>query len=267
MGKKTCAVAWLWLGVVWLLAVPGPVAAQSWRYETAVDRMSGREVSLAAVESSNTLSLQFPYAGKNHGEIVVRRHPRSGLNVLVRIDKGQIRCSYSDCTALVRFDDGRAITYAASRPSDGSSDTIFIDDARGFLERARKAKSILVQLEFFRNGQQILEFRPSVALNWPDDRPAKPKGAAKAEGRAGPPVVPQNPGDCERATLRTEGECGRLYAECHVAARDMQQFPAARFMVTCLARGRAAAQAEFDARQAASGQQWPAPPASLSPAQ
>jgi hypothetical protein len=135
--KEALAVALLL--VLWT----GQSVAQTWRYEKSTDRMSGREAAYATLQSANSLALGFPYAGKNLGQITVRRHPAHGLDVLVQVGRGQILCPHDGCSVMVRFDGAEAVRYSASRASDGSSTVVFIDDALGFIERARKAKRIL----------------------------------------------------------------------------------------------------------------------------
>ena len=150
-----------------LLAVFPGVAAAQWRYTTQVDRMTSGRVEYAEIESVNSLSLDFPYKGENRGRIYVRKGPKAGTDVMIQIDKGQIKsCRINPCTAMIRFDSDAPVAMQGVGPSDGSSNTMFLTNVPGFLARARKAKTILVELTIFSNGQQILEFSPHHPLVW-----------------------------------------------------------------------------------------------------
>ena len=138
-----------------------------WRYSEEVDKMTGGREKWAQIESNNTLALQFPYAGPNYGRIYVRQHPRHGLDVFVSVDKGQILCpSYDGCSVMVRFDENKPITFKASGSSDRDPRFVFLRSESRFIADAKKAKSILVQLEMYRGGSQLLEFHSSSPLQW-----------------------------------------------------------------------------------------------------
>src|SRR5690625_1425564 len=80
---------------------------RGWDYLEPLDDLSGKAYKYARVRSINSLSLNSPYSGINHGTLIVRQHPQHGLGVLVTIDKGQILCrgeSYWDCAFQIRFD-------------------------------------------------------------------------------------------------------------------------------------------------------------------
>lgn len=162
---------------VLMIAAAGAASAD-WRYGSDTDKMTDKKTSWANIESNNSLSLEFPYAGKNYGTIYVRQHPKSGLNVMVSVDKGQILChSYSRCSVTVRFDEGKPIAFSGVGPSDHSSDTVFLQNEAKFVAEARKAKRILVALTMYRAGEQVLDFHSSTPLDW------GPKPAAKAAGK------------------------------------------------------------------------------------
>lgn len=143
------------------------VQKESWSYDTQLDKMTSKETKFANLVSDNTLNLDFPYSGENHGTIVIRKSQKDGLNIMVRIRKGQIICeSYNDCKVSIRFDDNKATNWNFSKPADGSSETIFINNEAKFLTSVSKAKKILVSMTVYQAGTQILEFNPSSDLVW-----------------------------------------------------------------------------------------------------
>jgi hypothetical protein len=143
----------------------GPAAAQ-WKYATDTDEMSGSKVVTATVDSSDSLRLQSPYAGMNKGRLIVRNHPRHGLDVLFLVQKGQIMCRSSSCEVVVRFDENEPETFPGSPSADHSTNVVFIGNQERFIELARSAKRIRVQVAYFRNGLQILNFQSAKALDW-----------------------------------------------------------------------------------------------------
>lgn len=149
-----------------LFCAAGPAAA--WNYGASTDQMTDAKTVHASMRSKNSLSLPFPYAGPNHGVLFVRQHPKYGLDVIVSVNKGQILCrSYDGCTVSVRFDSAKPAAFSASPSADHGSDTIFIRNSRRFIESARRAKRILVQMTMYQAGEQVLEFESGAPLVWP----------------------------------------------------------------------------------------------------
>lgn len=143
-------------------------SALAWTYTVKEDKMTGKKTSVANVQSNGSLSLPFPYQGRNMGYLVVRQHPQHGLDVMVQVDKGQMLCStYSGCDVLIRFDDKKPARFSGTEPADNSSDTIFLNNTKRFIDEAKKAKKILVQVQFYQAGNQVLEFDVASPLVWP----------------------------------------------------------------------------------------------------
>lgn len=161
---KACRIAALFAAC---LAVAPHVAAQ-WTYGEQRDEMSGKSERHAYVTSFNSLSLPFPYAGTNMGQLLIRKHPRYGLGVIFSIDKGQIICrSYGDgCSVKVKYDDGPVHHFSASPPDDGSSTHIFLNDPARFIAGAKKAKEIRVQATYYQGGSPALLFKTPGPLEW-----------------------------------------------------------------------------------------------------
>lgn len=146
-----------------------------WMYRVVPDQMTGKETKLATLESNNSLSLEFPYGGRNYGSIAVRQHPRMGRDVMVQVEKGQILCRLSaSCKVLVRFDDAEPVEFRGSPSSDHDSRVVFLQNSEAFLRGARSAKSILVQFGMYQAGNQVLRFHSSMPLEWGAPAAASP---------------------------------------------------------------------------------------------
>lgn len=174
------------------LAFSGEVCAD-WQYSNDADAMSGKTEHNAALRSTNSLTLDFPYKGKNHGTLDIRQHPRYGLDVILSIEKGQFLCpSYRGCTVMVKFDDKPPLQYSGTGPADHSSTVIFIKNQPRFIAEAKKAKRILVQANIYQSGAPVLEFASLKPLEWANPKaastPAK-KGTPAAAKESAPPAV------------------------------------------------------------------------------
>ena len=112
----------------------------------------------AFVKSTNHLSFDFPYQGLQRATLQLRKHPKYGKDVILNIEKGQFLCSYDGRKVSVRFDNGKPLTYRATEPSDNSSNTIFINNYKSFVSRAKKSKKIYIESEFYQAGFKVMEF-------------------------------------------------------------------------------------------------------------
>lgn len=153
------------------MAVSGAAMAD-WSYEATTDKMTGKSGRTASLTSENSLALDFPYRGTNHGHLTVRQHPKYGLDVIFQVQKGQILCSsYGGCPIEVKFDNDKPVRFTGTEPADNSSDTVFINNPAKFIAAAQKAKTILVQVNMYHAGAPVLEFKSSTPLEWTSKKP------------------------------------------------------------------------------------------------
>ncbi|WP_159918010.1 hypothetical protein [Pantoea sp. 18069] len=162
------------------LALPALLLAMAshadWKYSESTDKMSGKTEKTATIVSDNSLSLQFPYSGTNHAFLVVRQHPRYGLDVILQVQKGQILCSsHGGCPIQVKFDNAPPIKFSGSPPADHNPTTVFFNSANRFISQAAKAKKILVQVNLYHAGAPVIEFGTQDALTWPTQAASKKK--------------------------------------------------------------------------------------------
>lgn len=141
-------------------------ANADWRYDKQLDRLTGKSQLIAELESINELSLGFPYAGRNHGTIYIVQHPMHGLRVAFAIERGQLLCQVDGCSIKVRFDD-KLTTFSADQPADHRTTALIIDNAKRFLDLAKKARRILVSAMIYQHGAPVLEFHSAEPLKWP----------------------------------------------------------------------------------------------------
>lgn len=130
-----------------------------WLYNLSDDAMGKGAIHQAEVSSSNTVNFDFPYSGAQRATLTLRTHPRHGKDILFSIEKGQILChSYEDCSVLVRFDDEKPTNYSAIGAADNSTETIFIRNYSGFVEKMLKAKRVRIAANIYQEGTPAFEF-------------------------------------------------------------------------------------------------------------
>lgn len=140
-------------------ALAESLVGQQWSYSSSAEGMSGQSVRTARVESTNTINLDFPYAGPQHGALVLRRHPRWGNDVIFSIEQGQLLChSYGDCTVQVRFDDGKIIRLEGNPADDNSTEYVFIPAFSRFMKELPRAKTLKIEVSIYQSGNQVFDF-------------------------------------------------------------------------------------------------------------
>lgn len=141
--------------------MPPPKPA-NWHYSHSDYEMSKGRVHQAITESSNTVNFGFPYAGAQHGTLLLRTHPKFGKDVVLSIEKGQFLVrSYEDSLALVRFDDDDPITYKVVGAEDHSTTMVFFRDYQGFVARMLKSKRVRISIPVYQQGSPVFEFEVS----------------------------------------------------------------------------------------------------------
>jgi len=140
--------------------------AGNWSYSSDEDKIRGRSTYFARTTSTNTAHQDPPYDAETTMEIVVRESPSSGTNVMFIISSGQMMCpSYEGCSATVRFDNGPAQRVSLTGPADNSSETVFVEGAKGFLAKLKKAKHVVVEKTLYQAGNPQFEFNVD-GLKW-----------------------------------------------------------------------------------------------------
>lgn len=129
-----------------------------WEYKTATDELSGKNYTMAATQSLNTVEFSFPYQGKQRATLAVARHPRTGLRILFAIQRGQFSCGLEGCDVHIRFDKGSVRSWPVS-PLDMPTDVVAIDNPSGFLSRIRKAKELRIAADFYQEGNRTFIFK------------------------------------------------------------------------------------------------------------
>ncbi len=138
------------------------VIEKNWDYATEKDMVSGKNEYLAVSTSNNSISLSFPYTGDTYASLILRKHPRYGKDVILKVTQGQLLCSsFEGCSLSVRFDNKSVMRFSATESADYSSDTLFIANYSRFLKSLRNSKKVVIEAPFYQDGNRAFEFNTS----------------------------------------------------------------------------------------------------------
>lgn len=136
----------------------------AWTYTETKDEMRGSISKVAHLSSTNTLQLSPPY-GATNPVLTVRKDPKFGFNIFITSD-GQPLCrSYNDDTLSVKFDNNAIREWSCSEAADGSPGIVFFDREQSFLAAIKKAKKMVVEVNYYDAGRQQITF-PVAGLKW-----------------------------------------------------------------------------------------------------
>jgi hypothetical protein len=112
----------------------------------------------AQITSLNAANFAFPYQGEQHTVLLLRKSPKYGKNVILRIERGQFTSSFVQNFVAVRFDKGELQKFVIGDSADGSGDTMFIRHYDQFVSQLRKARTLKIEVNFYREGSRVFEF-------------------------------------------------------------------------------------------------------------
>ena len=140
-----------------------------WEYDSKDDEMTNSKSYFATILSDNGEVFAFPYdeEGGSHLMVTVRQTKKSGTDVILGISKGQFNTDIINGQYVsVKFDNNAAKKYKTSSADDGSLDVLFIDNAKDFIAKAKTAKTIKIEAEFYQEGNQVFTFTADKPLKW-----------------------------------------------------------------------------------------------------
>jgi len=156
----------LFVGTCLLACAAGPkeptetrANTPSWRWEESVDPMTDVVSLMASLQSANPIQLDFPYEGIQHPSLRILKTSKGTLGVLLSYERGQLLCSsYSPCEISVRIDGGKATSYTATTPADGTTTLVIFRDPKRFVNSLKDAKIVKISVPVFKHGTPILEY-------------------------------------------------------------------------------------------------------------
>jgi len=138
----------------------------NWVYDESVDEMRGESSYFATNASLNTVDLGFPYGTDISLNIILRSDPKNGNDIMFIVDRGQLFCSYRDCSIAAKFDDGDVQTYEASEAEAGSSEVLFLsNNVSSFAKKIHQSSRLMIEVNFYDHGAEQFKFDVS-GLEW-----------------------------------------------------------------------------------------------------
>lgn len=133
----------------------------SWSVRTSKDAMTDIESTHIMLRSVNSAAFDFPYRvpGGSYLTMTVRKKP-GDMDVIFRIDKGQMLCSSLECKFTLRIDDKPVQTWTGVPSATHSSELMFVRDAVAFERLILNGGKIRVGIEFYKEGTRVFEFDP-----------------------------------------------------------------------------------------------------------
>ena len=133
--------------------------ASNMKWETTKlgpDKMTGKTSLAMTLTSDTVLDFGFPY-GKVWTQLVLAQTFGEKRVSAGMMTKAQFNCN-SECTVLVKFDDGAIQRYKAKGSTELGQMIHIKGDTKVFVENVKKSKHIIIQADFFKHPGQQLEF-------------------------------------------------------------------------------------------------------------
>ena len=77
---------------------------------------------------------------------------------MLHVERGQFTSSLVQNFVTVRFDEGELQKFVVGDPADGSGDILFIRHYDQFVSQLRKARTVKIEANFYRDGSRVFEF-------------------------------------------------------------------------------------------------------------
>lgn len=142
--------------------------AKMWRYTDETNEMTGTIDRWATLNSENYIHMDFPYSGETYVTLTIRDMKRYGTDVILESDRGQIFGNEfkGENYVMVKFDDEPEAKYMYNEASSGDSKVVFLRNKNTFIKKAKKAKQIMIEIPFFREGRRVFYFKVDSVLVW-----------------------------------------------------------------------------------------------------
>lgn len=140
---------------------------KTWDVYTYVDEMTDKKTVTKSLVSDNSHEFEFPYSGGSSLTLKVRYMDNSN-DVILKLEQGQIIGNEFDGSNYVnvRFDNDKPQKFFFVGSADYSTDIAFLKRAKLFIERAKTAKTIKIDLPVFQEGRPLYTFTVDVPLEW-----------------------------------------------------------------------------------------------------
>lgn len=144
--------------------IPPPAVTEKppttqWVETSYKDGMTDESVKVLTLRSINSVSFGFPYnvSGGSHLSMSIRKGSKT-FDALLKIDRGQMLCGYSDCGFVLRVGDAAPKRWTGLNSSTHNSDLMFVRDEKAFEKVVKAGGKVRIGIDFYQAGQQTFEF-------------------------------------------------------------------------------------------------------------
>lgn len=139
--------------------------AETWTYFDDTDKMRGTTIKYASLDSENKVSPGSYYSASTELSIVLRQENKQQRAVIKVLPKGQLWCSYENCTVAIKFDNEKPVRWSMSKAQSGHSEMLFFDNEARLLAKLKGSKTAIIEVVFFDKGTYQFEFK-TAGLEW-----------------------------------------------------------------------------------------------------
>lgn len=139
---------------------------KKWYESEEINEMTDSKIIWKTISSDNVEYFHFPYNKGSRLSIVVMKN--YGTSVRLEINSGQIQCNKYNGTnyVYIRFDDDEPVHYSINEASSGRSDIVFLEKPTQFINRAKTAHMIKIEIPIFQEGLVFFKFTIDEPLVW-----------------------------------------------------------------------------------------------------
>lgn len=138
-------------------------AYPDWHYWDNTDKMSGEVSHYASLVSSNVLHFDSPY-GDQTADLTLVKDASGNVSAWISV-KAQFLGYFPDGVARVKFDHDKVEWWSCHELAGGEHNTLYIKNERRFIKRLTRAKKLVIEAQFYRDGFQRIEFDVA-GLEW-----------------------------------------------------------------------------------------------------
>jgi TonB family protein len=187
-----------------VLASACTAAHAQWEYsekKIGIDEVLNR---FAAVKSTTSLNLAFPYQGQNLARLTIRTTSK-GSDIIIGITKGQLVC-YQSCLVKIKIDDKPSRSISMVRSADsGVTNIIFVSspsEVKNLTRELPTAKKLAIEMPIYGALNTVVEFDVSelnlkeAGVNLPtvstNPAPKPPAQVTRSQDAENAPSTPTN---------------------------------------------------------------------------
>jgi len=140
---------------------------KNWHMETEIDQMTDAENYYARLLSNNKVLLNFPF-DDTRALIGIRCTEKYGNEAMIILYNGLIFGDKNEGENYIeaRFNGKPMKKYIFSEAVSGSSEVVFVQNAKDFIKECKEANDIKITIPIYQNGRKLFTFHTDSLLIW-----------------------------------------------------------------------------------------------------